>query len=252
MEENELYAAVGAAMRKGNWNQVSMLHRAICEEMQGRSFSTLRANDIIWELLQQGVLAPGCDDTNLDLPFLHLTDYGKQCLDDGDFTPQDPAGYISRLRTLIGEELDAVVLAYLRESLVSIQHGLYLAAAVMLGVVSERCMDLLQDAWANALTDRKTKEQFKEHLRQAGRTIKRRFDIIRDNILAQPFPAPPKDSLDLHLSGVFTLLRYTRNDAGHPTERSIDRQTAYANHLLFPQYCKRVYDLIAHLRDRRL
>ena len=71
---------------------------------------------------------------------------------------------------------------------------------------------------------------------------------MRDELLALDLPVAPKDALDIQLSGVFTLIRYTRNDAGHPTEREIGRDEAYGNLLLFPQYCKRVYDLIAHFQ----
>jgi hypothetical protein len=37
-------------------------------------------NEIIWSFIVQGILLPGLDDNNQTLPFVHLTDYGRQCV----------------------------------------------------------------------------------------------------------------------------------------------------------------------------
>jgi hypothetical protein len=55
------------------------------------------------------------------------------------------------------------------------------------------------------------------------------------------------ESLELQLSGLFTLIRYSRDAQGEPISRTVDRDTAHASLLLFPQYCKWAYDLIGRL-----
>ena len=129
--------------------------------------------------------------------------------------------------------------------------GRYFAATVVLGVASERCVDLLIEAYSNALPAGNQREQFQRKVKQAGRSVKRRFDILRDSLLNTDLPPNLGNALDIQLSGTFTVIRYSRNDAGHPTGLAIDRDTAYGNLLLFPQYCKRVYGLIRHFQTEQ-
>jgi len=107
---------------------------------------------------------------------------------------------------------------------------------------------LLIEAYFNAIIDPNRKARFEKEVKRAGRSVKRRFDALRGELLALSLPPELKDALDIQLSGVFTLIRYSRNDAGHPTGQKIDRDTAHGNLLLFPQCCKRVYDLIEHFQ----
>lgn len=183
-------------------------------------------------------------------PWFHITEYGQRCIEAGDFVPHDPAGYMERLENQIGHALDDIVAKYTRESLLDFLAGHYLSATVMLGVASERCIDLLAECYCAAIVDPGHRRDFDKKISNAGRGVKRRFDVIRGELLrpALALPAELGDALDIHLSGIFTLIRYSRNEAGHPTGQSIDRDTVHANLLLFPQYCKRVYRLLAYLR----
>lgn len=220
------------------------------EHPQLRKHFLFLANEVMWQLLVQGVIAPGLDSNNLNFPWFHITEYGKQCLEAGDFVPQDPNGYLAQLERKVGQRLDDIVVTYTRESLLTFLGGHYLSATVMLGVASERCVDLLIESYSDAIIDAGRKTSFNKKIRQTGRSVKRRFDAIREELL-QPtlaLPAELRDALDIQLSGTFTLIRYSRNEVGHPTGRTIDRDTAHANLLLFPQYCERIYGLIAYLR----
>ena len=57
--------------------------------------------DAFWELVIQGVLAPGLNLENPNLPWFHLTEYGKKVLATGEFLPHDPTGYLQRFRTSV-------------------------------------------------------------------------------------------------------------------------------------------------------
>jgi hypothetical protein len=216
--------------------------RANHRDFQSSDLLTLR--EILWELLLQGILAPGLNSSNLELPFIHLTEYGKRCIQANSILPHDPDGYLTRLSNLVGHTVDDTALTYVREALLTFLGGRYLASTVMLGVASEQCIDLLVDAYARAISDPTRKSSFEQKISQAGRSVKKRFDALRNELLAVNLPSSLKDALDIQLSGVFTLIRYSRNDAGHPTGRVVDRDMAHASLLVFPQYCKRVYDLI--------
>ena len=139
-------------------------------------------------------------------------------------------------------------MTYVKESLLTFLAGRYLAATVMLGVASERCVDLLIDSYLNAIANATQRQAVERKVKRAGRSVKRRFDTLRGELIALALPSDLGDALDIQLSGVFTLIRYSRNDAGHPTGQAIDRDVAHGNLLLFPQYCKRVYGLINYFQ----
>lgn len=212
------------------------------------SYNALKLHDILWELLIQGILAPGLNSSNLNLPHVHVTEYGRRCIEANTILPHDPDGYLERLERLIGRSLDDTALIYVREGLLTFLGGHYVAATVMLGVASERCIDLLTEAYSNAIANTSQKATFERKVNQAGRSVKNRFDALRNELLALNLPPALKDALDIQLSGIFTLIRYSRNDAGHPTGRTVDRDMAHGNLLLFPQYCKRVYELIEYFK----
>jgi len=241
MEKSDLLPFVFEALRQEPKTSPVEIHSRVAGMVsnQDRPHNELLVREIIWELLVQGVLAPGMNHANLDPPWIHVTEYGQQCLEAGDILPHDPDGYLERLQQQIETALDDTVLTYLRESLLTFLAGRYLAATVMLGVASERCVDLLIESYLSAVTDQNKKTKFEKKIKGAGRSVKRRFDALRDDLLTLTASLPSKlaDALDIQLSGIFTLIRYSRNEAGHPTGRAIDRGLAYANLLLFPQYC---------------
>jgi hypothetical protein len=210
-------------------------------------YDYLKLRDIMWELLIQGIIAPGFDNSNLNLPFIHVTEYGMKCIETNTILPHDPNGYMERLEQLIAQPLDDTVLSYTREGLLTFLGGHYFSATVMLGVASEQCIDLLIEAYTNAIVNSNQKAAFTKKVEQ-GRSIKNRFDKLRNELLTLTLPPTLTDALDIQLSGIFTLIRYSRNDAGHPTGRVVDKDMAHGNLLLFPQYCKRIYDLIEYFK----
>lgn len=249
MEKKELRPLVLDVLRRHPQTQFVDIENAVRGIASAyQPYDGLKLHDILWELLIQGVLAPGYNSQNINLPFVHLTEYGKKCLETDSVLPHDPDGYLERLDELIGCHPDSTVLIYVQEGLSAFLSGCYLAATVMLGVASEQCIDLLVDAYTNAIADPHRKKSFEKKISQAGRSVKNRFDAIRDELLILGLPGHLKDALDIQLSGIFTLIRYSRNNAGHPTGRVIDRDMAHANLLLFPQYCKRVYALIEYFK----
>jgi len=249
MEKTDLRPLVLDVLRREQETQfVDVENKIIQIAPDYHSADTLKLHEIFWELLIQGILAPGFDSSNLDLPFIHVTEYGIKCLEANSILPHDPDGYLKRLEDIIGQPLDITVLTYVREGLLTFLGGYYLAATVMLGVASERCIDLLIEAYSKAIANPSKKINFEKKINQAGRSVKNRFDTIRNELLPLNLRGHLMDALDIQLSGIFTLIRYSRNDAGHPTGQIIDRDLAHGNFLLFPQYCKRVYDLIEYFR----
>lgn len=246
MEKTQLRSIILDVLRRYPIESFQSLQREIRERYPVYLSVTddLIVDEIIWELIVQGVIAPGMNSANRGLPWIHLTEYGRKSLKTNDFMPHDVLGYMSKLESAVGQTVDGIVTAYVRESLLTFLGGQYIASTVMLGVASERCVDLLIKAYSDAIADDSRKSTFEEKVAKAGRSVKRRFDVLRAGLLDLKLAPELSDALDIHLSGIFTLIRYTRNDAGHPIGQKVEREEAYGNLVLFPQYCKRVYELI--------
>lgn len=87
------------------------------------------AHEVCWELIIQGVLSPGLNASNPNLPFFHITDYGKKVLEADKYVPHDPAGYLELLASAVPKS-DPTVVAYLSESLNCFTRGTQIAATV--------------------------------------------------------------------------------------------------------------------------
>src|SRR5260221_2068451 len=98
--------------------------------------------DVFWQLVTEGILAPGDSAGGMTLPSFHLTAYGRSVIADGEYQPHDTTGYIQRLTQRVGQP-DETVRAYLEESLNTFVRGTIVASMVMLGVAAERVVDLL-------------------------------------------------------------------------------------------------------------
>lgn len=201
--------------------------------------------EIAWQLIIQGIIVPGVGlgggSGQADLPFFQITEWGKRCLELGEFLPYDTGQFIDRLKTKI-PPVDQSVIVYLTESLQCFRAGAYLGSAVMLGVACERIVLILRDAVEAAISTPQRKEKF---------SVRRLFEQIQkrlDPCMAQISADLNKEDIKAELSGIFDLIRKTRNDAGHPTGRNVEREEALALLQLFPSYCKVAYDVMNWLK----
>ena len=208
--------------------------------------------EIIWGLVIQGLVVPGASTQQASLPQLQVTEWGKKCLEAGEYLPHDAGQYISRVKSQI-PDVDNSILLYLQEGLVAFRSGAHLASAVMTGVASEKTLFLLRDAVERALPTEHSKASF------ASKTTNRQVKPVFGEIWKRLDPVHEKLAADLgrqevkaELLGTFDLIRKTRNDAGHPTGRQISREEAHNLLLLFPQYCQAAHNTMNWLRDNPL
>jgi hypothetical protein len=183
----------------------------------------LHVQEIVWDLLVQGVLAPGKNSLNLHLPFIHVTPYGRECLESGSILLHDPQGYLARLRDGVDGPLDETVAAYARESQHAFLTGSPSGAIALLGSAAQRCLDLLRDACGEPPADR-----------AAVSTCLRSLNLSD----AQ------RDDLEKRLEELFVLMGHSRDAQGRPIVPPGDRDTAQAHLLLFPSACHAVYRVL--------
>jgi hypothetical protein len=212
--------------------------------------------EVIWSLIIQGAIVPGVPNSfgtsGSGLPFFTVTEWGKECFKTGEYVPFDSAQYIKRLKSEI-PTIDSDTVLYIRESLDGFRAGTYLSCAIMTGVASEKTLLVLRSEVEAAMAASQRKQQFARDTKD--RPIKRVYDEIwkrLDPVHEELAKALGKEDVRAELSGIFDLIRKTRNDAGHPTGRSISRDEAHALLLLFPMYCKNAYETMGWLKSNPL
>lgn len=203
----------------------------------GRRALMFLAREVFWEMVAAGIVAPGMDTHNLDLPWFHITQYGSQVLASTDPQPYDPTGYLSRLRERV-ENPDGTVIAYLAESLETFRKGNLVACAVMLGIASERVFLLLCDSLVAALSSASEKTAFSK-IRDRF-PMKPKLDWVHAKIqqIQKQSPAGFPDNATIMLVAIYDLMRCQRNELGHPREAppSMDARDALVNLQIFPRY----------------
>ena len=197
---------------------------------------------IIWQLVMEGILVPGLNELNLNLPFLRVTDYGKECLSADAIIPHDPDGYLKSLKQAV-PSLDPTIEMYVSEALQAFLKGLMLSSTVMLGGASEKAFLILFDTYVHAIADPKRKAKFQgiqnSFIKTKFETFLQDFESVKKGL-----PKDLREDIDLQLTAIFSLIRITRNDVGHPSGRVIDRDLAYSNLRIFIPYVRRIYDLV--------
>jgi hypothetical protein len=208
-------------------------------------------NEVIWDLIVERVLTVGADSANPDWPFIHLTEFGSQVVKEQRWSPYDPDGYVRELCE------QAPALAYLckmyaEEALQCFRSGCYLAAVVMLGAASEGIVTELFRRFVAALKAGEVPEAPGVETKiEREQSVYRKYEVFRkhfDTLVKPKLPPELGDDLNLQFDGVFNLIRFYRNDAGHPTGTRIERMSAFTSLVLFVPYCKRVEGLIGWLQ----
>jgi hypothetical protein len=223
--------------------------KGIILDSDGEDWRTIQ--QIIHEFYIEGIIIPGprirpdiiSQSHFLIFPFYHITEYGEKVLENTEYQPHDPSGYLKKIRTEIST-LDPVIIRYLEECLNCFRHNLLLSAAVMLGCASEKAVLLLIESFGNTLGE--DKSAFEKETNTF--IISRKYNALWSRLepMAKSLPDGLGDQLGNIIDRTFDIIRNTRNEAGHPSGNTIEKETIHANLLLFPIFCKRIYKLINH------
>ena len=203
----------------------------------GKNIFICLSNDVLWQLVYEGILALGHDHCNLGHPWFHHTEYGKKVIESETPPPNDPTGYLESLSSRV-ESVDPTVQAYLMESLTSFRTGNLIASSILLGVASERVFLLLCDSMKDALSDDNEERRFERILRKFP--MKPKLDWMHGKIQSIQAQRPEglPENTTLMITTIYELLRKQRNEHGHPREKppSLRREDMYINLQVFPRY----------------
>jgi hypothetical protein len=145
-----------------------------------------------------------------------LTEAGAAAAADRHPNPDDPAGYLVRLREI--PHMSSLVREYATEALQAYNARLYRASAVMLGVASEAAVLEAAEGLAAILNDTE-RQQFLDQMGSPKLNMVAKFSVFQQKMRSHRdrLPKQVADSLELTVHAVAEFLRVSRNDAGHPT-----------------------------------
>ncbi len=200
-----------------------------------------RVREILWDLIIQRVLTIG-DFHNDSWPWLSLTEYGKQAIASDQPIPNDSTGYFNRIKKQI-PQLDSIIETYLDESIRTYNINQLLSSTITLGCASERSVIILIETYKETFIDSSKKIAFAKKV--DDKFIKNQFDEFDKSIrlILSKLPYELREKYVNTLHGVFQMIRYNRNNAGHPTGKKVDKDTLLSSLQIFIIYCKYIYDL---------
>jgi len=248
MERSELRSEVLRVLRAEPQTHVNAIENRLRGAREDFTRGdTLRLQEVVWELLLQGIVAPGKNSLNLHLPFLHVTEYGARCLEEETVLLHDPDGYLAQFE----EGLDARVMSAVYEAIQSFLVGRPKATIAMLAAAAERLIDALVTALLASASQGRERGILQTRLTKAGREVVRRAEIVAERLhaggcLAEDVLA----DIDVHMGDLIAILRLTRDEVGSPWVREVDHHRAHAALLTFPAACRWCHRATAALRAR--
>lgn len=209
----------------------------------------------VWDLVFDRVLIPGLDDPNVingEWPFLTITEHGRQVIAEARPVPYDPDGYLANLQA-IAVGMHPTALRYVQEAIATFRARCYLASAVMLGAASERIFVDLAESIHNAIAIPADKTRFQErslrgNMRDRVNTVTGWCRNKRGQLNGEWAGEERVEVIDR----LAHFIRSRRNDAGHPQDPPAvpTHEETYAALVVFPDYCRWIYELKRDLDAR--
>jgi hypothetical protein len=87
-----------------------------------------------------------------------------------------------------------------------------------------------------------------------GRVAKKQHDEVLKRLKSPVTPLPQElnSVFTQQIDGIYDLICRSRNDAGHPRGKRMERQETQALLVLFPTYCKTAHDLMDWLATNNI
>ena len=201
----------------------------------------------VWSLISQGLAYIDYSQSSADNWALYLTEAGRAAANDEEINPDDPSGYIKRLLAEV-PGISQVVKGYAEEALLAYNSRLYRASTVMLGVASEAAVLDVAISLASAMKESEA-GPYLEVINAKKRNYIAKFEVFQQKLRSKKdlLPEELADGLELTINAVADLLRVYRNDAGHPTGLSVERDECFIHLRMFVLYARKLYLLKAHL-----
>jgi hypothetical protein len=227
---------------------------------------------VLWELYVQGILSPSPQAHEvlnkhkayagllplifqMDLDCTVITPYGAEILTDISNRVQvhDPDQYLANFWN-VDPPADEEMMRYLEESVSVFRGGHFLATVVLLGVASERLVEVIAEALRDTLGDPSGTEWFNNRYRNK-RDVSARFKAVSGKLMNEYGEELTRAKLKDAFNGVVTLtfdqIRLARNDIAHPQGREFTWNETSGFLHSFVQYFTYANGILAFLRGKQ-
>ncbi|MBU5317272.1 hypothetical protein KQI30_13530 [Clostridium bornimense] len=225
-----------------------------------------RMNEAFYLFLNRGIIAPGVHGLSSALPFFHITDHGKKCIEEKDILPYDIDGFTKKIKSI--NNIDEWVEFYLLEALKCYNANCYNATTVMIGLTSEKLIELLIESISNLLARKiyKYKDNSKKGLDlkkdfdseiDNKKNISQKFTFIEDfiikvidinakkeieNVLNRNIDKPARSSF-------VNFIRLNRNEVSHCADIKKDATETMLLFISFLKYCEKMSNAINDINN---
>ena len=200
--------------------------------------------DVFWDLFRQGFITLGLNNSNPNWPFFRLSHFGKNTLATSrPFRFHDSSSYVKLVSDNVPDIL-ARTIDYLEEAVSTFYSGSLLASSVMLGVAAELEFLRVVDLAAELEVTRKdfTKVQDEKFVR--GKLLKFILEIKK---IEKLLDRDVVEDLETNFAAIQSILRISRNEAGHPSSARPTRENTYVNLQLFVPFARQLMRLRSSL-----
>lgn len=205
-------------------------------------------------LLNIGFISPGAiGNMGPNLPYFHVTEYGKRCLQESEILPYDVDNYLSLLDNIPG--IDEWILYYIKQALMCYNANCYEASLIMVGLANEVIAELLITSYKFYLGQKFSDEISNfESMQASENTVSRKYLKYRDHL--KNFSMKHDSDLrqlnmyldELANETYLSYLRLTRNELAHPTSLQVDKITSLMVFISLTKYCERQYKFIHYFK----
>ena len=196
--------------------------------------------DVFWDLFRQGFITLGLDRHNDRWPWFRLSYFGERALStQSPYRFHDTSSFISLVRTEV-PDISPEAITYLEEAVAAFYADCLLSCCVMLGVAAEveflRLADVAVRNGAHGSSFSVVAEQ---------RTIRQKIVRFHDCLkpLTRSLPQQAVEDFDANFLMIQSVLRIARNEAGHATAETPQREQVYIYMQLFVPFARQMMRL---------
>jgi hypothetical protein len=213
------------------------------DDVQLRLVDDRRFRELLWSLINSGVLVQGMDSSNDQWPWLSVTELGEDYLQHREADVYDPERYIEQLSHQYA--VDDVEARFLGQAIAAFHADLPDAAAVMLGATAEHLVLLLARAIteADSAVTRRVEKETRGPALSLLTYVNRYLESHKDRLSRQQ-----REELSTTFAGVASMIRVARNSGGHPALEAVGRDHALVLLRLFPHLRDWAYRVMEELR----
>ncbi len=230
------------------WDSSSTGQYVIFQKPNIQNRFLVLVQEVMWQLIIQGVLTPGINASNQELPWFRVTGYGTTVLEAERFVAHDPTGYLNDVNEVAISAVGKAALPYLEEALRCFTSSCNVASVMMLGIAAEAVFLRLCDEISQGLKNQTERAKFEKLQWVKG---KQRWVVNKYQALPASDRKSLPESLDMTLGSLYELIRQQRNEIGHPREKmpEIDRERAFVYFKLFPAFIGDIEAFADHIKN---